>query len=86
MICFYKDAFCEHCGVLEPFTAVVEYEDGAPPYCLWCAHADGEITVAKINEAEREEAKHKIKYFKVRIKELEDEIKRHDTASLSRRL
>jgi len=63
-----KYSFCEHCGILEPFSAM--FEDNETSWCLGCAMTNGDITIDEFKEAEKLETQAKIKYLKERIKEL----------------
>ncbi|MFS0905761.1 hypothetical protein AB3N02_22195 [Priestia aryabhattai] len=60
---YKKEAFCEHCYKLEPYSATVE--DGAD-YCLDCMryNDDFEITEQERNEILLHETQLQIKYYK----------------------
>jgi len=65
---FYKEeTWCEHCGNLEPYTAVVDFD--SVWYCLDCAKYDGnfKVTNEEIREIEIIEVDKMIQYFDKRL-------------------
>jgi len=69
---FDHSAWCEHCGELEPFDAT--YNDGGTYWCIPCAGYGGDLKLTDddMAEIEIEESKRKIKYFRERIKGIQD--------------
>jgi hypothetical protein len=59
---FEENSWCEHCGQLEPYTAVVE--DGSQ-YCLDCMRMNDNF---ELSEEER---------YEVEVKETSEQIKYH---------
>lgn len=68
---YEEEPNCEHCGDLEPFTAIVDTD---PRYCLDC-FSDLELSEDDLKQIEIEETKAKINYFKERLEGLEDYMK-----------
>lgn len=66
-----EEAFCEHCGKLEPFTPVVI---GNTSYCIDCAEAREDITESMANQARKDSIDKKIKWHEKCIKELEKQL------------
>ncbi len=66
---FEKDPHCEHCGQLEPYTAIFD-DDG----CTWCVMCSQEIgnEIVNITEIRIAECERKIDYFDNRIDDIED--------------
>ena len=76
-IVFKENCSCEHCGTLEPFTAVRDDE-----YTTWCMDCqdnidpeDGLIPIPKkiMTQILNKERILKIEYFEKRIKELKEQ-------------
>jgi len=65
-ICVSEDVFCEHCGVLEPFTATIS--DGGTSWCMGCwENSYPNLKKAVKKEIMEEEVSAKIAYYEKRL-------------------
>jgi hypothetical protein len=67
-VSFDKEAFCEHCMEMEPYTAITL--DG---WCLWCCDLIDTLPDTLKEAIQKKQKQKQIEYYKKRIKELERE-------------
>jgi len=68
---FDKEAFCEHCGDLEPYS--MTFNDDGVWWCQWCVRTDPEeYGVENVNweESQEQEKQHQAKYYESKVKSL----------------
>ena len=78
-ISFSEDAWCEHCGKLEPYSAVIG--DECTQWCTVCQDANYGLPKELLEEIEEKEVAAKILYYAKKLKESQKKQKETENES-----